>query len=336
MPFDRLRRRDFITLLGGAAVAWPVSARAQQRRPVPVVGFLNAGSRSDEESTLPGLRQGLREAGFVEGQNVAIEYRWAENHYDRLPALAAELVERRVQVIVASPNLSSLAAVKAATASIPIVFMSGPDPVRAGLIVSLNRAGGNLTGVTQLSAELTAKRLGLLHELAPQVTAIAMLLDGRAEVGGNQDYNLSEAETAGRSAGLRVIGVRAGTENEFDPALATATRQGAGALLVSTSIFLINHRDQLVAVAAEHRLPAIYQSRQYAAAGGLMSYGPDLAEGYRQVGIYTGRILAGEKPADLPVLQPTKFEFVINLKTAKALGLEIAPTFLLRADELIE
>jgi putative ABC transport system substrate-binding protein len=245
-------------------------------------------------------------------------------------------VQRRVQVLVASPNLLSLAAAKAATTSIPIVFMSGPDPVRAGLVASLNRPGDNITGVTGLTAELTGKRLGLLHDLAPQTTVVAMVLDGRPAVRANQDRNLSDAESAGRNLGLRVIGVRVTGEDEFEAAFATAVREGAGALLVSSSIFLIDHGDRLVALAAKHRLPAIYQNRSYTVAGGLMSYGADLTDEYREIGVYTGRILKGAKPGDLPVLQPTKFELVINLRTAKALGLTISRDMQLIADEVIE
>ena len=330
-----MRRREFITFVGGAAAAWPLAARARQPA-VPVVGYLNVGARSDNTGQLEGFRRGLGEMGYVEGRNLAIEYRWAENENARLPALVAELVQQRVQVIVAAPNLSSLAAVKPVTTSIPVVFVSGPDPVRAGLAASLNQAGDNLTGVILLSAELTAKRLGLLHDLTPQVTTIAMLLDGRPEIGANQDYNLNEAETAGRNVGLRVIGVRTSGEDDFDVALTAAVRQRAGALLVSSSIFFINHRDQVVAAAARHELPAIYQSREYPLAGGLISYGADLTEGYRQAGVYTGRILRGAKPSDLPILQPTKFELVINLKTAKVLGLTVPQTLLVAADEVIE
>ena len=228
-----------------------------------------------------------------------------------------ELVKRRVAVIVAAPNILAIAAAKAATATIPIVFMSAGDPVRNGLVASLNRPGGNLTGVTLLGGELTAKRLGLLHALAPQAAPIATLLDGRFQAN-NQDFLLKEAESAGQKVGLRIIDVRTGSEGDFDGnAFATAVREGAGALLVSPSIFFVNHRDQLVALAARHRLPAIYEAREYAAAGGLMSYGPSLTDAYRQVGIYTGRILKGDKPADLPVMLPTRFEFVINLKTTR-------------------
>jgi putative ABC transport system substrate-binding protein len=332
-----MNRREFITVLGGSAAAWPITVRAQQQR-TPVIGWLSIGTRSDDARWSRGFHQGLMEAGYVEGRNVAIEYRWAEDQNDRLPALTAELIQRRVQVIVASSNLNSLAAAKAATTSIPIVFMSGPDPVRAGLVAGLNRPGGNVTGVFLLTSELTAKRLGLLHDVVPQLSMIAMLLDGRAGASptGNQESNLTEAEAAGRKLGLRVIGVRVRGEGDFDGLLASARGEGAGAVLVSSSIFLINHREQVVAAAAKHGLPAIYQSREYPEAGGLMSYGADATEGFRQAGIYTGRILKGAKPADLPIVQPAKFELIINLKAAKALGLEIPSGVSAIADEVIE
>ena len=332
MLFDQLTRRDFITLLGGAAV-WPLAARAQQPA-MPVIGFLAVGTRSDID--LASFRQGLREAGFIEGQNVAIEYRWAENQIDRLPALAAELAEHRVAVIAASPNAFAVTAAKAATATIPIVFFTGPDPVRAGLVASLNRPGGNLTGVTALSADLTPKRLGLLHDLAPSAAAVAMLLR-TSQPGRNANTQLEEAQSAGRSVGvLRILGVWAGGVDEFDAAFETAVREGAGTLLVSTNIFFINNRDRLVALAAAYKLPAIYQDRTFVDAGGLMSYGPNPTDTYRQFGVYIGRVLKGEKPADLPVLLPTKFEFVINLKAAKTLGLTVPPGLLATADEVIE
>ena len=328
-----MRRREFITLLCGGAT-WPLTARAQQSA-LPVIGFLNVGTPTDTDWALPAFRRGLRETGFIEGQNVAIEYRWADNQLDRLPGLAAELVQRRVAVIAAAPNASGAGAAKAATATIPIVFLSGPDPVRAGLVASLSHPGGNLTGVTQLSADLTAKRLSLLHDLVPGGAVVAMLLIARDQTG-SADFQLKEAESAARQVGVRIIAVRAGTENDFDAAFATAAREGARTLLVSSNIFFINQRYRLVALSASHKLPAIYQTREYVSAGGLLSYGPSLSDGYRQVGVYTGRILKGEKPADLPVLQPTKFELVINLQTAKAFGLTVPPGVLAIADEVIE
>jgi putative ABC transport system substrate-binding protein len=326
-----MKRREFIAGLGGAA-AWPLAARAQQA--VPVVGFLNSGRR-DDTYAVAGFREGLREVGFSEGQNVAIEYRWAEDRFEKLPALAAELVQRRVAVIVASPGPSSISAAKAATATLPIVFVSGPDPVRTGFVASLNRPGSNLTGVTLLSNDLTAKRLGLLHELAPQVKAIVMLLNQGTQ-SGTPEFQLKEAESAARQIGAQILGVWIRRETEFDAALETAMRGGAGALLVSANQLFIDHRDQVIALAARRRLPAIYQTREYASAGGLMSYGPSLSDAYRQAGAYTGRILKGERPADLPVMQPTKFELVLNLKAAKALGVTVPDRLRALADEVIE
>jgi putative tryptophan/tyrosine transport system substrate-binding protein len=323
-----MRRRDFIAGLASAAT-WSPGVRAQPS-PMPVIGFLNSGMRSDADVALSGFRQGLHEAGFIEGQNVAIEQRWAENEIDRLPALAEELAQRRVTVIAASPNPQSVAAAKAATATIPIIFLSGGDPVLAKLVASLNRPGGNATGVTLLSPDLTGKRLGLLHQLAPQATAIAVLLDKR---NGIYPQSINEAGSAGRSIGARIIPVWAESDGDFDPAFASAVRDGAHALLVDPSI---NHRARLVSLAARYRLPAIYQMREYADAGGLMSYGPSSPEAYRQVGVYTGRVLKGEKPADLPVMLPTRFELVINLQAAKSQGIDVPPTLLALADAVIE
>jgi putative ABC transport system substrate-binding protein len=325
-----MRRRDFITFIGGAAAAWPVAARAQ-RASMPVIGFLDTGTLSGNGWALPGFREGLRELGFIEGQNVAIEYRATENQDARLPALAAELVQRRVAVIVAAPGFMSIAAAKAATATIPIVFMSAGDPVRTGLVASLNRPGGNLTGLTLLSAELSAKRFGMLHAMVPQVTTVAMFLGTTT-----QDFNLTEAEAAGRAVGVRIIGVRTASEGEFDAAFATAIREDARALLIALSVLFVNHTDRLVELAARYRLPAIYHERDFAVAGGLMSYGPNRTDVMRQVGVYAGRVLKGEKPADLTVMLPTKFEFILNLKTAKALGLTVPDTLLALADEVIE
>ena len=328
-----MKRRQFISLLGGAA-AWPIAARAQQAG-TPVIGFLNVGTRSDTYLAVPGFRQGLREAGFVEGRNVAVEYRWADNQTEQLPALAADLVRRRVAVLVAAPNAFAIAAAKAATSSIPIVFLSGPDPVRMGLVPSLNRPGGNATGVTMLSAEANTERLGLLHDLVPQVQAVAFLSPVDRPLS-SAAFAPNEVEAAGRNVGIRVIVVRVAAETDLEPAFARAVREGAGALQVATSISFLNNRDRLVALVARHSLPAIYPDRSFVAAGGLVSYSPSYSDAYRQVGAYTGRILKGEKPADLPVLQPTKFELVINLRTAKTLGLTIPPGVLAIADEVIE
>jgi putative ABC transport system substrate-binding protein len=334
-----MRRREFITLLGGAAATWPLAARAQQSN-IPVVGWLHGGAR--DESSVASFRMGLCERGFIEGQNVTIEYRWAENQEDRAPALAADLARRGVAVIVAAPGLQAVAPAKAATLSIPIVFLSGADPVRIGLVASLNRPGGNITGISQFTVQLSAKRLGLLHELLPQVSCVAVLLDGRA--GGplasgralGQRFVLQEEETSGSRIGLRIVGAWVGSDENFDEAFATAVREGAGALVVASSGFFFDRRERLVTLAARHALPAVFQDREYAAAGGLMSYGASRTDAYRQLGVYTGRVLKGEKPADLPVLQPTRFELVINLKTAEALGLTVPPTLLAISDEVIE
>jgi putative ABC transport system substrate-binding protein len=332
-----MKRREFITLLAGAAAAWPLAGRAQQPN-IPVIGWLHTGAR--DESAVASIRLGLRELGFIEGQNVAIEYRWADNQEDRMPELAADLARRRVAVIAAAPGLNAVAAAKAATLSIPIVFLSGADPVRIGLVASLNRPGGNITGISQFTVQLADKRLGLLHDLLPRVSSVAVLLDGR--MGGNQAsgralgqrFILREEEETGSRIGLQMVGAWVGDDENFDEAFATATR--AGALLVASSGFFFDHRDRLVALAARHGLPAIYQDREYAVTGGLMSYGASRTDGYRQFGVYIGRVLKGEKPADLPVLQPTRFEFVINLKTAKTLGLDVPPSLLGIADEVIE
>jgi putative ABC transport system substrate-binding protein len=335
----RYRRREFITLLGGAAAALPLTVRAQQSN-IPVIGWLHAGAH--DESAVSSFGLGLREVGFTEGQNVAIEYRWAENQEDRMPALAADLARHRVAVIAAASGLQAVASAKAATLSIPIVFLSGADPVRIGLVSSLNRPGGNITGISQFSVQLTDKRLGLLHDLSPQVSSVAVLLDGRGggpKVSGRalgQKFILQEQEMAGSRIGLRTVGAWVGDDENFDEAFGSAIHEGTHALLVASSTFFFDHRDLVVALAAKHRLPAIYDGREYATAGGLMSYGASRTEGYRQFGVYTGRVLKGEKPADLPVLQPTKFEFVINLKTAEALGIAVPVSLLVRADEVIE
>src|SRR5262245_3314112 len=299
------RRRDVMSLLaGGAAAAWPLAARAQQQSATPVVGFFNAGAPATSTHRDAAFRQGLRETGFVEGQNLTIEYRWAEDQYDRLPALAADLIQRRVAVIAASPR--AVDAAKAATATIPIVFMSGADPVRIGLVASLNRPGGNLTGVTILASDLTAKRFGLLHEAVPQASVIGVLRDSR---GGG--FAIQEAESAAREVGVSIRVITADDENEIEAAFETFAREGVGALFVASSFLFVSLRDRVAALAARYRIPAIYDLREFPEVGGLMSNGPSETDAYRLVGRYTGRILKGDKPADLPVMLPTKFELVI-------------------------
>jgi putative tryptophan/tyrosine transport system substrate-binding protein len=321
-------RREFIALLGGAAATWPLAARAQQRA-IPVVGFLHSGSPERNGHLVAGFVQGLKEAGFLEGQNVAIEYRWGKNQSDQLPSLAAELVQRRVNAIVASPVTAARAA-KDATASIPIIFQVGVDPVATGLVASLNRPGGNLTGITQLSTALVAKRLGLLHEMASKPRDIAVLVDPEAT---NREEQLAIFVQAARSLN---VGTLVLSNRDIDKAFATIAERRAGAVFVAASQYWVDHRDEVISLAARHKVPASYESREFAVAGGLMSYGTDFSAVYRQLGDYTGRILKGEKPADLPVQQPTKFEFVINLKTTKALGLDLPPTMLAIADAVIE
>jgi putative ABC transport system substrate-binding protein len=325
-----MKRREFITLLGRGAVAWPFAARAQQPA-MPVIGFLHPASPEAAARQMAAFRQGLKETGYVEGQNVGIEYRWAEGHYERLPALAADLVRREVAVIAATGGGGSSAL--AATATIPIVFNNVSDPVKSGLVASFNRPGGNITGTVSLDGPLVGKQLGLLQKLVPDAALIAVLV--------NPDNASAESATrdvqeAAHSTGQQLLVLRASTEGEFDAAFATMAQQKAEALLVASDPFFFSQRNRLVALATQYRLPAIYIYREYPAAGGLMSYGASLPEQYRQVGVYTGRILKGAKPTELPVMQSTKFEFVINLKTAKALGLTIPPSLLATADEVIE
>jgi putative tryptophan/tyrosine transport system substrate-binding protein len=326
-----MKRRQFITLIGGAA-AWPLAARAQQRR-MPVIGFLSSVSPGPFTHLIAAFREGLSHAGYVEGQNVAMEYRWAEGRYDRLPALAAELVSRQVAVIVASGGNGPAQAAKAATGRIPIVFVSGGEPIRAGLVAGLSRPGGNVTGVSTMFSALVPKRLDLLNQLVPNVAVIGVLINPNYPDADLQRQELEEAAAAMRRQ-TRLV--EAGTESEVVTAFASLAQQRVDALLVANDPFFDSRRDQITALAARHALPAIYSGREYAAAGGLMSYGPSLPDAFRQASIYTARILGGEKPADLPVQQPTKFELVLNPKAAKALGLEIPPTLIALADEVIE
>jgi putative tryptophan/tyrosine transport system substrate-binding protein len=326
-----VRRRDFITLLAGAA-AWPSAAPAQ-RPAMPVIGFLNTTSPDTMADRLRGFRQGLKDTGYVEGENVAIEYHWAENQTDRLPLLAAELVRRQVAVIAANSTSPVLAA-KAATATIPIVFIVAEDPVRLGLVASLARPGGNATGINFYSGELVAKRLELLHELVPAAIRVAVLVNPANAT--STDTTLRDLEVAARAMGLQVQVLKASTSGEINATFATLLRERPDALFVGIDPFLISRRVQLAQLATLHKVPATYPTRDSAEVGGLMSYGANIVDAYRQAGVYTGRILMGAKPTDLPVVQPSKFELVINLQTARMLGLTVPPQLLATADEVIE
>jgi putative tryptophan/tyrosine transport system substrate-binding protein len=328
-----MRRRDFITLLGGMVAAWPLAARAQQLA-MPVVGFLDPRSPEAHADRVGAFRQGLKDAGYVEGENVAIDYRWAENQMDRLPALAAELVRRRVAVIAASGGPDTAFVAKTSTTTIPIVFAVGDDPVRLGLVASLARPGGNLTGINFFVSELAAKRLGLLRELLPAATRVAVLVNPAEAT--LTESTLRDVEAAARVIGLQIQVLNASTSREIDTAFATITRERPDALFVGTDPFFVSRRVQLAQMATLHKVPAIYALRQYAEAGGLMSYGASLTDTYRQMGAYAGRILKGAKPADLPVVQATKFELVVNHQTARMLGLTVPSSLLATADEVIE
>jgi ABC-type uncharacterized transport system substrate-binding protein len=324
-------KREFVTLLGGTA-AWPLAVRAEQ--PIPVVGFLGNGSLISDADYVVAFRQGLKESGFVEGENVTIEYQWPDGQYDRLPALAADLVRRGVTVIAALGGSPSAVAAKAATATIPIVFISGADPVERGLVVSLNQPGANATGVTNLNIELGPKRMELLKEVVPTATTMAVLLNRTSpEVG---ETILREARSAARRLGVHLHVLYASTDDDLDAAFETMARMRSGALLIGADPFFVSRSERLASRTVQHALPAITQFRAFASSGGLLSYGASLREAYRLAGAYTGRVLKGEKPADLPVQQATMIELIINLKTAKALGLYIPPTLLARADEVIE
>ena len=326
-----MRRRNFFGYLG-TATFWPLIARAQQSQ-LPVIGFLATGSAEPYRALVAAFREGLREAGYVEGENVSIAYRWAEGHYDRLAALTTDLVERKVTVIAAIGGNAPELAAKAATKTIPIVFASGGDPVRAGLVASLNRPGGNVTGIASLFSALVPKRLEVLFELAPKAKTIGVLVNPDYP---DSDVQLRELQEAERSAKQRLQIGRATTSDEIDSALAALAQRPVDALLIANDPFLLSRRNQIVAFAARRALPAIYFDREFTSAGGLISYGPNLATVMRQAGVYTGRVLKGAKPVDLPVMQPTNFELVINLKTAKALGLTVPQSLLVRADEVIE
>jgi len=335
-----MRRRDLLALIGGAA-AWAQAGRAQTQTP-PVIGFLNSASPEAFARLVDAFRQGLSEEGYVEGRNVAIEYRWAEGQYDRLEGMAAELVRRHVSLIAATGGVPAARAAKAATTTIPILFISGVDPVRAKLVASINRPGGNATGVTVITSEMVAKRLELLRELAPGVRKVAMLQNIAKPYTAEFDQEFvaqvesKEAESAARTLGLEPIVLDAARDGNLEAGLETAVKRGADALFVSADAYFTDRREQIVALAARHRLPAIYPWRQYAVSGGLASYGPNIADAYRQIGRFAGRILKGSKPESIPVQEPNTFELVINLKTAKALGLTVSPWLLAAANETIE
>jgi putative ABC transport system substrate-binding protein len=333
MQFDRLKRRDFITLLGGAAAAWPVAARAQQTT-TPVIGYLSIRSAGADAQFLVSFHHGLNAAGFFDGRNLAVEYRFAEGRFERLPVLAADLLGLRVALIVATGGTPASLAAKAATATIPIVFTTGDDPVQAGLVQSLNRPGGNVTGVTTSFGEAAPKRLGLLRDILPKDTIIGVLVNPSDSIGA--DTEMIGMRKAAQSIGQRIEILQARTDRDIDVAFARLIDLQAHALIVAPNSLFVTKTDQLIALAARHAIPTLYWRREFAQAGGLMSYGSNLADAFRVAGGYAGRILKGEKPGDLPVQQPTKFELVVNVKAAKTIGLTIPEAFLARADEVIE
>ena len=333
MQFDQLKRREFITLVGSAAAAWPFAARAQQPA-MPVIGFLSSASPDVYAFRLRAFRQGLKETGYIEGQNVEVEYRWAEGQINRLPVLAAQLVDRQVAVIVAAGGTPSAVVAQAATATIPIVFGVAVDPVKVGLVTSLNRPGGNLTGVTNLNVEVGPKRLELLHELLPTATIVAVLVDPTSPT--LAEAFLRAEQAAARALGVQLHVLQASKEGDFDTVFATLVQLRASALIIGPSTYFAARSEELAALAVQHAVPTIFQYRAFAAAGGLLSYGTSETDYYRLLGIYAGRILKGEKPANLPVQQATKGELIINLKTAKALGITVPLPLLGRADEVIE
>jgi putative tryptophan/tyrosine transport system substrate-binding protein len=327
-----MRRRDFITLVGGAAVTWPLATRAQQPT-MPVVGWLGSGLRQPTAHNVDAFHRGLAENGYVEGRNVAIEYRWAEGEYDRLPSLAVELVARHVTVLFAGSIAGAILAAKAATTTIPIVFASGDDPIKAGLVASVNRPGGNVTGASYFASALESKRLEMLHKLMPAAALVAVLVNpSYSEI----ERQLEDIETAARALGMQITILQAGSEPEINAAFRALVERRATALLVASDGFLFSRRSQLLALASYHALPAVYNDRVYVESGGLMSYGSSPRNAYRQAGVYVGQILKGAKPGDLPVPLPTKFELVINLRAARTLGLDVPPTLLATADEVIE
>jgi putative ABC transport system substrate-binding protein len=327
-----MRRREFITFIGGAVATWPLAARGQQPA-MPVVGHMSGRPSAEAQYLVDAFERGLREGGFVIGQNVAIEFRWADNQYDRLPTQATDLVGRQVALIVASGAVQAIQAAEAATSAIPIVFVTGDDPVRLGLVASLNRPGGNVTGITALTQSMEAKRLDILHQLVPKTAAVAMLVNRSNPSAALQ---LKESTDAARTLGRQLDILDVANTADIDSAFSILTQHGDGAVTIIADPFMNSHRDQLVALEARYKLPTLFYTREQVAAGGLMSYGANFTEAFAQAGGYAARILKGEKPDDLPILQPTKFEFIINLKTAKTLGFEIPPTLLALSDDVIE